>query len=426
MYILLGNVLIGQSGWINITQSSTYPALMGVYAIDQNNIWVVGLEGTILHTTNSGTSWIDVVSPVTYDLYNVHFINADTGWIGGDNDSYTEVLRTTDAGSSWEIQSIDNSYGWGNYDMEFINDTPGEPYRGFLTAGLSLVWRTDDYGVNWLPSNIGGCGAGNLESICFVDNDEGWFVGAPSAVTEVSIVHTTDGGDTYEIQTNPTNPDIKLNGVCFANYQHGIAVGLNGTILYTSDGGNDWEIRPYNNSRWQSVYLTESGKAWAVGQYGNITFSTDWGYTWSAQLSSVSQELWKVCFINDNEGWIVGGGIGLQGVILHTTTGGVTDIEENDITGIKSYKLEQNYPNPFNPSTLISYQLPVGGDVTLKIYDLLGREVATLVNEEKPAGIYEVEFNSHSGEGRNLSSGIYFYQLKADGFIQTKKMLLIK
>ena len=111
---------------------------------------------------------------------------------------------------------------------------------------------------------------------------------------------------------------------------------------------------------------------------------------------------------------------------MHTTTGGVTDIEENDITGIKSYKLEQNYPNPFNPSTLISYQLPVGGDVTLKIYDLLGREVATLVNEEKPAGIYEVEFNSHSGEGRNLSSGIYFYQLKADGFIQTKKMLLIK
>ncbi|MCW8810932.1 MAG: T9SS type A sorting domain-containing protein, partial [Ignavibacteriaceae bacterium] len=64
--------------------------------------------------------------------------------------------------------------------------------------------------------------------------------------------------------------------------------------------------------------------------------------------------------------------------------------------------------------------------VTLKVYDILGREIATLVNEEKPAGEYEVEFNSHSGEVRNLPSGIYFYQLQAGDFISTKKMILLK
>ena len=89
----------------------------------------------------------------------------------------------------------------------------------------------------------------------------------------------------------------------------------------------------------------------------------------------------------------------------------------------ESYSLMQNYPNPFNPSTLISYQLPVSGYVTLKVYDLLGNEIATLVDEYKPAGIYNVEFRMQNLE---LSSGIYFYQLTAGDFIQTKKMVLLR
>jgi hypothetical protein len=86
-----------------------------------------------------------------------------------------------------------------------------------------------------------------------------------------------------------------------------------------------------------------------------------------------------------------------------------------------SFFLSQNYPNPFNPSTIISYQLPVSGDVTLKVFDVLGREVATLVNEEKQPGVYEVEFVASQ-----LSSGIYFYTLEAGEFRDTKKLILIK
>ncbi len=83
--------------------------------------------------------------------------------------------------------------------------------------------------------------------------------------------------------------------------------------------------------------------------------------------------------------------------------------------------LEQNYPNPFNPSTTIKYQLSVAGLVSIKVYDMLGNEVATLVNKEKPAGEYEVEFDAS-----NLTSGIYFYQLNATTYIETKKMILLK
>ncbi len=85
------------------------------------------------------------------------------------------------------------------------------------------------------------------------------------------------------------------------------------------------------------------------------------------------------------------------------------------------YRLEQNYPNPFNPTTNISYVLPKAENVSLKIYDVLGREVATLVNEVKAAGAYTVPFNAS-----NLSSGVYFYKLQAGSFVQTKKMMLVK
>ena len=91
-----------------------------------------------------------------------------------------------------------------------------------------------------------------------------------------------------------------------------------------------------------------------------------------------------------------------------------------------AFELEQNYPNPFNPSTKINYSVPQLSQVQIKVFDVLGNEIETLVNEEKPAGEYEVIFNSHSGKVRNLTSGVYFYQLKAGEFIQTKKMILLK
>jgi len=87
----------------------------------------------------------------------------------------------------------------------------------------------------------------------------------------------------------------------------------------------------------------------------------------------------------------------------------------------KAFTLLQNYPNPFNPSTTIAYAIPQAGVVTLKIYDVLGREVSTLINEKKPAGNYTI-----SCDARHLSSGIYFYKLQAGSFVQTKKMLLVK
>jgi len=131
----------------------------------------------------------------------------------------------------------------------------------------------------------------------------------------------------------------------------------------------------------------------------------------------------------------------LSGCIISGVTYGELLVSvENETESPKEFSLSQNYPNPFNPSTKIQFTIPTSplnpspyqGEgnrerlITLKVYDVLGNEVATLVNQEKPTGSYEVEFNSHSGSVRNLPSGIYFYQLKTSSFVETKKMVLLK
>jgi len=119
----------------------------------------------------------------------------------------------------------------------------------------------------------------------------------------------------------------------------------------------------------------------------------------------------------------------LKGTILNGTVYGdttVVSVEDETPNLPTEFSLSQNYPNPFNPSTAIRFTIPSNvkretSNVTLKVYDILGREIATLVNEEKSAGSYEVEFDA-----TNLSSGVYFYQLRAGGFVDTKKLILIK
>jgi hypothetical protein len=98
-----------------------------------------------------------------------------------------------------------------------------------------------------------------------------------------------------------------------------------------------------------------------------------------------------------------------------------TDVDYNDNKIPVAYFLSQNYPNPFNPSTKIRYEIPIESKVLIKVYDILGREVATLVNDYQKAGRYQVEWNAG-----NLASGVYFYSIKAGDFYSTKKLILLK
>ena len=125
----------------------------------------------------------------------------------------------------------------------------------------------------------------------------------------------------------------------------------------------------------------------------------------------------KHCLLFNN-GWVVGA----FGVILHTSNGGVAFVEEEQTNELPSeFLLSQNFPNPFNPSTKIKYSIPQSSNVVIKVFDVLGNEIETLVNEEKSAGTYEINWYAEQ-----LPSGVYFYQLKAGSFVEIKKMVLLR
>jgi hypothetical protein len=151
----------------------------------------------------------------------------------------------------------------------------------------------------------------------------------------------------------------------------------------------------------------------------------------SVQLASNSKHIispdWSNIFVNELKIFV---DLGNDGTIDDTVKiqNQFTDVKEHGSLQPNEFRLEQNYPNPFNPNTKIKYTIPnvslsgvEGSRVQLKVYDVLGNEVATLVNESKPAGSYEVEFNAS-----NLSSGVYFYKLQSGSFVETRKMILLK
>lgn len=190
----------------------------------------------------------------------------------------------------------------------------------------------------------------------------------------------------------------------YKQLNHPISLSLPDSFVVPVDWSYSFTLRDTTPSK-QALTIfkgSESGDAVVLGRYGageiihwNMAGQYDGNEIWSPEV--------KKLLVN------------ISRYMLN-----IVNVED-DISLPETFELYQNYPNPFNPTTVISYQLPVAGEVTLNVYDLLGREVATLVDEYKPAGRYEVEFN-----GLYLSSGVYFYQLISNGFIQTRKMTILR
>ena len=163
------------------------------------------------------------------------------------------------------------------------------------------------------------------------------------------------------------------------------------------------------------VSVTVDGNIKAMDYPMHHVYHPDWGQDISLIITTETSATWPEYNCNKIFYWST-----YFKDLVFTREQVSTEVSTNDLNPLE-LTLAQNYPNPFNPSTTISYQLPVSSDVVIKVYDVLGNEVATLVNEYKTAGNYEVEFNEVG-----LPSGVYFYQLKTENFVETKKMISMK
>ncbi|MDZ7344073.1 MAG: T9SS type A sorting domain-containing protein, partial [candidate division KSB1 bacterium] len=200
----------------------------------------------------------------------------------------------------------------------------------------------------------------------------------------------------------------------------GWAVGARNTIIKTTNGGTTWTPQTSgittSSPTLNAVHFIDANTGWIVAVGGTIQKTTNGGDTWSV-LNLPTPSLNAIYFMDSENGW----GAGVIGAILKFSSG-TTAVSERTVVRLpEQYILQQNYPNPFNPSTVISFQLPVNSHVTLKVFDVNGREVATLVEGEMAAGSHSVTFAP-----RDLAGGIYFYKLTAGRFSQTRKAILMR
>jgi hypothetical protein len=214
---------------------------------------------------------------------------------------------------------------------------------------------------------------------------------------------------TYDTQGN-------MLSELYENWENGQWVNsFRGTYTYDAQGNMlSWLYENWDNGQWVNSYRI----TYTYDTQGNLI--SLWSHCWQNSAWTPADFPGRYGFSAvDNAGNYYNLGRGYNFTLSYKMI--VTEVESEigNVPGI--YTLSQNYPNPFNPNTTIRYQIPVRNLVTLKLYDILGREIITLVNEEKAAGSYEINWNAST-----LSSGVYFYQLKAGEFVSTKKMILIK
>jgi hypothetical protein len=156
---------------------------------------------------------------------------------------------------------------------------------------------------------------------------------------------------------------------------------------------------------------------YACGSNGMLFKSMNGGDIWTAVDVQTTRNIFAINFYDENRGFAVGN----SGLILYTSNGTATSVNHRDSFTPKKFRLNQNYPNPFNPSTTIEFTIPRSAYVSLKVFNLIGEEVATLVAKELSVGTHEIQWDT-----REQSSGVYFYRLEVIGFTETKKLVILR
>lgn len=396
-----------------------------IAALSDNLVIGGGFNSVFLKTTDRGVNWqggfvsADGSAP---NIQGIYFVNENVGYSAH---SYGMAAKTTDGGQTWkQVIPVTLSATTSLYAPFFLDENYGF-IVGKESNNVDIIYKTTNGGLTWDTKT--NSFATNLRGVAFKDVNNGIVVGE-----KLKAAFTTDGGVTWTPSVFDTLPPVaspNLLGVTFTNGLNAIAVG-DQLILRSSNGGANWNYSPVSNlvETLNSAAFANANEGWVVGSKTTaprsvgLYFTSDAGFTWSnrADISvfDTVKTLYDVSITPSGHIWI---GSASSTIYTNSPIVGINDRLDNSA----SFTLEQNYPNPFNPSTIIRYSIDKSQHVDLKVFDLLGREIAVLVNEEKSAGTYEVKFQAAMGK-TYLADGIYFYRLNAGGYSFTKKMILLK
>jgi photosystem II stability/assembly factor-like uncharacterized protein len=368
--IILKTTNLGQS-WITLNSGITN-VLYGYSPLDENTALICGENGVILKTEDGGLTWNLITTPTYEHLMDVEFINSETALACGDNGT---ILYSDDGGESWEL--VNNVTGNNLKDIDFYDE-----YIGYIVGASGTLLRTNDGGRSFTAMDLSFSNA-DLNTVQALANK------IIVAGDYQAIFISDNGGQSWHSPNNLFTQN-HVYDIRFFNGNDGILVGENGMIMRTMNGGLSWYSSFVNISTpgtdFYSVSFADANNGICIGKNGTEVYTTDGGITWSENA-----------MLNPEDPFISKATINLN-----------------------------NYPNPFNPSTVISYKITDNNSqVTLKIYDITGKQISVLYDGLQNAGVYNVKF-----DGNGLSSGTYFYKLTVnygkDTYSEVKKMVLAK
>lgn len=381
--------------WKAVGYKPTY-----VWSIDGNDtqLWATVAQHDVFYSTDNGDSWLKRINDLDPAYRYIDITCSDSGVYAAyinNNLTNTGIYKTTDNGLTWNWL-----YGFFNRSINTI-----EAASDSLIL-IGLYYRNGEFGFYGLNpfTYYSTFGIPNQGVGCFAVKDDVILAG-----TNGGIYRSTDGTTTWV--------NVGGSASCFAVSGNNIFAASDGVFLSTDDGIT-WSSIGLLNKPISSLAAFGNNVVAAVFSEG-IMISTDLGATWNLKNDGLDVTPSNVTDLYVKDGMIFAAIDQLS--FWKRSLTNISDVEETKENLPIEFSLYQNYPNPFNPTTNIGYEMPVSSYVTIKVYDVLGKEVATLIDGHKPAGSYEVEF-----DGKELTSGIYFYQLTTRNFIQTKKMILIK
>ncbi len=364
------------------------------------------------------------------------------------------IFRSIDKGNNWT--PINTGLTPSYIILLAINST-GDLFAGAVDG----IFRSTDNGDSWIPIKTG---LGNLSVNTIVIDSSGYIlVGTTWSSYASGVFRSIDNGDSWQRTTTPDNYiysfAISPNRHVFAATNCCRNVGLQtGSVFRSLDRGESWKKVYENGDRVSVVTITRSGHIFAVGSIEGLIRSTNDGETWESANTGLERDIISALAINSRGHIFVG--TWWSGILRSTDQGeswtaidtglmstaiGVLAIDAEDYvytgddsgrvlrsvlpTSVKvtaadiptAFALAQNYPNPFNPTTAMQFDLPRAGFVTLKVYNTLGEEVASVLAQTLPAGRHQIRW-----EANGVAAGVYLYRLQAGGLVETKKLLLVK
>lgn len=383
--------------------------LNSVSAVNDDIAWASGAAGKVVRTLNSGAVWTNVSGdlPTTGAGYCIWAFDGNNALVTTSPTGFAYIHKTTNGGQNW-VQVFSQTGGFGN-GFHFINATTGF-FAGDHVGTRMTIFKTTNAGSTWDST-------GQL----FSTTSDGWnnsMFGIGNQIwigtNSTTIVYSSNAGVNWTAQTTSV---ANQYAIWFNSATVGMAGGPSTATWKTTNSGVNWAVIPDSITN-NCTGLCGSGTSWWQTTFSTkVFYSPNDGASWATQYIAPAGNFRHITKARTGETlWGVrsNGGISRYGTPLTGITPITGTVPDN-------YNLSQNYPNPFNPVTKISFAIPKSGFVTLKVYDMLGREVVKLVNENKTAGNYLIDFDAS-----NLSSGIYFYRIETNGFVDTKKLMLLK